>query len=300
MRHLMILPLLTLAALLASSEASACASCANGDPTLTAAIGEEIPTGNRVRAGLMSRYWSRAAVSHGNDHDHSLLLREVQLNLLASYAPTDRLVFALNAPVHARELSGGHGAPWRTLALGDVELAARWVMFRDREFSPNHLVSLLAGVELPTSPIHLDDSGTTLDPDYQTGSGSFDPRIGAGYSFFSFPWSVQVSSSLRLPTRGTAGLRQGEQVELRAGAQRQFGFGLGARLTAEARYEGEEFVRGVPAEGSGGAIAYAAPSLLYSPVRELVLEATAHLPVYAHGSPEAELPTYTLTAMYAF
>lgn len=286
-------------ALLLPLPSSACTTCSCGDPTLTA-IGEEIPTASSFRAGLLARYWGRDVVHTGGDHSHEYAIRELELDLLASYALDDRWVFALQVPLHGRQFSGGHDPARRLYSLGDVELAVRYVVFRDRAFSPNHLVSAIAGLQLPTAPLARDDDGAVLEHDFQAGSGSFDPRVGLTYSFFAFPWSAHAIATAQLPTRGFEDRRLGENVELRAGAQRQFGLGLGARLFAEARVERQSVLRGVREEGTGGFITYAAPAIFYAPRTDLMLEAVAHVPVYATGELEGEFPTFTLGGVYSF
>ncbi len=109
-----------------------------------------------------------------------------------------------------------------------------------------------------------------------------------------------MQTSLLVPTRGFEGRRIGESVELRIGGQRQFGYGFGARLFAEGRVEQQDVVSGVREDGTGGAIAYVAPGLLWSPNARLTLEASAHVPLWAIGGPSGELPTFGLSGFFSF
>ena len=122
------------AGLSATRRAAACASRGCGDPTLTA-VGVEKPHKNRVRVAVEERYGS-LSVGEGVTHEHTEFLRS---SLSVSWMPVKRLTIGVMVPwvtawikqaSYARQLESG---------LGDIELAARMLVYQERGFAPHHL-----------------------------------------------------------------------------------------------------------------------------------------------------------------
>ncbi len=271
----------------------ACASCSCGDPTL-ASVGSDIPFVGRLRAYSGLRLWT-AETDQGS-------LREARLDVVGTWSATSWLVLGVAAPLQVRELDLGTGAPIQGMGMGDLQLTARALMFRDRAFSPGHLVSLFAGLELPTATVVRDASGARAPLDAQLGSGSWDPLLGAGYAHFSGPWSGAVDLRLLIPTDGFEGHREGLSVTGALAAQFQPWTWLGFRLGTEARFEGPEtsgaaepdpgssshalYVQahggidhGSGGPAAGGWVAFASPGVIVSPVQDLMLQLAFHMPV---------------------
>ena len=97
---------LAVALTFAPAAALACAACSCGNPVLTS-MGTEPPLANRVRLATTVRAWTLTEGMQGNGGN---TLRELRLDLLASWAPTARISMTLALPVQARELI------WDTLA----------------------------------------------------------------------------------------------------------------------------------------------------------------------------------------
>jgi hypothetical protein len=76
-----------------------------------------------------------------------------------------------------------------------MEVGAKVFVFRDRDFSPDHLVGVFVGARLPTSPTVHDASGVPLSLDAQLGTGSVDPILGLSYSTFRADWSFLASTT---------------------------------------------------------------------------------------------------------
>lgn len=283
------------ALLLAPRPARACNECGAGDPTLTT-LGEEVPDALRVRAGALLRVWGQRDPLA--DAHHASELTEARLDVSASLAVRRWLVVGLTVPLQARQVLEAHAAPVRLLTPGDLDLGVRVVAWRDRALRPRHVLSAVAGLELPTAPARRDAEGDVLPFHDQVTSGSVDPRLGVTYSLFpGAGWSGQASATVTVPTRGWDAYRMGPSARVGAAAQYQAVRWLGLRLGAEARGETRGVQAGVALPGTGGAVVYAVPALLASPAAGLALLAQVHVPLGAWGSARGEWPTAALGAV---
>lgn len=265
-----------LAALLPSVRARACASCNCGDPTLTAS-GLERPYKNRVRVAVEERYGS-LGVGDSSSGQRVDFLRSV---LVGSWSPTSRLTLSALLPWSTAWIQPVGGRRAEANGLGDLELAARGVIYRERNFSPHHLVWLTGGLKFPTGPRVYDGDGYPLSDDDQPGSGSFDPFAGASYAWFSGELlSAYGSASFRYPTAGPRGYRRGAQLGGSAALQVQpwlwGAFVLGADITWAAP---DTLPSGAASPSTGGLVGYVAPALLVSPRTDLLIRLVVDVPV---------------------
>lgn len=267
------------AALLASTsvaaEAYACGTCAVGDPTLTI-VGMEQPRANRVRTS--------ATVRHRNDRIgepqvDELRLSEQRMELAGAYSPIDRLTFSVMMPLVHRLVTAVNLAQADIWAPGDLEFRARGVIWRDREFAPRHVVSLIGGLEFPTSAVETDTEGVPLPLEFQAGTGSWDPIAGASYTMFSDPWSVYVSSVGIFPTTGIADTRVGISFRQTAIGQFQPWRFLAFQLGAELRLDQPGYVAGVRDPNTGGHITYGTVGIVGMPHGKVLIHATAAVPM---------------------
>jgi hypothetical protein len=165
------------------------------------------------------------------------------------------------------------------LDLGEAELTARRVVYRDRWFAPRHMVSVLGGFKLPTAPIAHDPTGQPLDTDAQPGTGWLDAVVGLSYAYFDDPRSAYVSLGARLPTVGRAGLTPGPQVRGTIDVQEQMETAFAFRLGVDARYDARAKDDGMLDPNFGGFIGFVSPALLLSPKTDLLLDFTIRIPV---------------------
>ena len=272
--------LLPLLLLFCAPEARACATCACGDPTLTS-MGTEQPFAGRLRLATQLRAWSLTTGALSlNDGGAGIALRELRLDVSAAYAPLPWLFLSAMAPLQARsvqDVSLAREAGW---GLGDMEVGARMFLFRDRAFSPNHLVSLLVGSRLPTSITQTDGRGQPLSLDAQLGTGSWDPFLGLAYTGYAGPWFFLASATGYLPTRGREGFRAGPSVLATVATQFQPTPGWALRLAVDGRAEAESNHAGVRDEEGSGAIAYVSPDVLFSPALDVVVQLGVRVPVF--------------------
>lgn len=253
--------------------AAACASCGCGDPTLTA-MGQEKPFRNRVRLALEQRV---GAHSSGDPAEQSLVSRTT---VAASWSPLAWLTLGTSAPLVVVRSDTPQRPTRETVGFGDVEFLARALVFRDRRFSPRHLIGLLAGLKTPTGPRINDSSGYPAPDDVQPGSGSWDAIFGASYGYFGAQGSAFVSASYRHTTSGYHDYRRGPVLGVSTAVQlplnRWSALVLGADFT---HTQPSELAGGVRAPDTGGLLLSASPALLFALHQDWLLRFTVQMPV---------------------
>lgn len=259
---------------LRADRAKACATCECGDPTLVV-MGAEQPFANRLRVSMGLRHRTDAVGQVGINR---VELSEQRLELAAAYAPTDWLMLSFSAPLLRRQLDYADLAREGYVGIGDSELRVRAFVFRDRDLAPRHLIALTAGLKLPTGPVKTSQM-MGPNPELLAGTGSFDPLVGATYSFFAEPWSLFVSEMLFVPTRSSRDLRTGTSWRGTHSAQYQALDEFAVRLSVETRLEGRSTYGSSVVADTGGFIMHLAPGLVLSPMTDLVVQMVVHVPV---------------------
>ncbi len=257
------------------APAWACGTCSVGDPTLTI-VGFEQPQENRVRTSATLRHRND---SIGESEVDRLTLSEQRMELAGAYSPTDRVSLSLMMPVVHRLITEVNLAEASIWAPGDLDLRVRGVIWRDRKFAPRHLVSMIAGLEFPTSSIEYDDNGVPLPLEFQAGTGSWDPIAGASYTMFLDPWSLYVSSIAIFPTEGIAETRASSSFRQTALAQFQPWSFLAFQLGAEFRLDGPGYIGDVRDPNTGGNITYGTLGIVGLPHQKVMMHMTAALPL---------------------
>ncbi|MDY7225454.1 transporter [Hyalangium rubrum] len=266
---------LAAALLLVAPAAFACATCACGDPTLTS-MGTEQPFAGRLRLAATMRAWG---MTTGDATLDAVTLRELRMDVAASYAPLRWLFLSATLPLQARGVRNVSLASERSWGPGDLEVSAKAFVFRDREFSPDHLIAILVGAELPTSPTVHDAEGRPLSLDAQLGTGSWDPFAGLAYTMFRGEWSFIASATGYLPTRGRMGFRGGASLRSTLAAQYQPTPRWALRLAADTRLEAASDLLGVPDPAGKGFIGFLSPDVLYSPTTDVVVQLGVRAPI---------------------
>lgn len=258
-----------------AAEASACGTCSVGDPTLTV-VGFEQPKANRVRTSAALRHRND---SIGETDVDKLTLSEQRMELAGAYSPTDRFSLSLMMPLVHRLITEVNLAEASIWAPGDLDFRMRGVIWRDRKFAPRHLVSLIGGLEFPTSTIEYDQNGVPLPLEFQAGTGSWDPIAGASYTMFLDPWSVYASSIVIVPTTGIADTRASTSFRQTALGQFQPWSFLAFQLGVEFRVDGPGYIGDVRDPNTGGHITYGTLGIVGLPHEKVMLHATAALPM---------------------
>lgn len=266
--------------LLRPSPARACASCQTGDPTLTT-MGAEQPYAGRVRASLAVSWRGEQSGPAGDTES----FREGRLVLGVSWAPLRWLQLAANAPLVARSVDDAGLATDRLWGVGDVELRARVVVWRDRGFAPRHLFGVSTGVVVPTAGVQRDDAGMALDLDHQVGGLAVTPQLGVWFMELRQPWSLFASATAQRPIGVIGDERAGAAVVWSVAGQWQplprlaLRAGLDGRVEQAARMYDRVMDMLMPMENTGGWAVFVTPGVVWSPRMDLVVEASAQLPI---------------------
>ncbi len=288
---------LTTALCLSPRPAAACAACGCGDPTLTT-LGAEQPYAGRARAAHVAQLRTDEI---GTPRVDQLKLRELRFDASFAYAPHERLFLVLTVPTLLRSVEYVNLARETSFGLGDIELRAKGFVWRDRPFAPRHLVALTAGVKLPTAPVQENPDGTRQPIELQPGTGSVDPLVGASYAFFADPFSGYLSTQLTFPTGGSDGFRGSRSLRTTLAVQDQLTDAFAARLGFDTRLDGKSLEDGEESPDSGGFIGFALAEVLVSPATDLLLSASARIPVLnALDGRHAEGPFWSLGVAYDF
>jgi hypothetical protein len=256
------------------ARARACPTCTVGDPTLTT-MGAEAPYKNRVRAsaGLSTR-----GDRVGRLGFDAIELREQRLDLTVAWAAAERFVLSFNLPVAHRRLAYADLSVDHLVTLGDAELRGRLVVFRDRKFAPNHLLSVLMGLEMPTAP-SISKNGQTLPLELQAGSRSWDPLVGLAYDHFASPLSVHLVATLRVSTPGFEGSLAGPSGRLQGTLQWQAHERFGLRVGTDMRGDGVTRTPSGQDPNSGGLIAFLTGGFVAALGADTLMNALVFVPV---------------------
>ncbi len=255
--------------------ALACATCACGDPTLTS-MGTEQPFAGRLRLATTVRTWGQ---TQGEAAVDAVSLRELRMDLSAAYAPRSWLILSATLPLQARRVQDVSLMREQGWGPGDMEVAAKAYVFRDKEFSPHHLLGLVAGARLPTSPTLHDAAGDPLSIDAQLGTGSWDPLAGLSYTAFRGEWSFVANVTGYLPTRGREGFRAGASLRTTLAAQYQPSPRWALHLATDTRLEGPSDTQGVSDPEGSGFIGFLSPDVLFSPTTDTIIQLGVRVPV---------------------
>lgn len=223
-------------------DAFACPTCACGNPALTS-MGAEQPFAQRVRLATTLRAWQQ---DEGVANLDAVRLRELRLDLTASWSPTARLTLSVNVPVQLREQLAVNLERQTALGWGEADVSVRVVVAGAGQLRPRALVSLVGGARVPSALTLRDRDRRLLDVDAQLGAGGLVPQLGVAWSgFFGDRWSAMASLTGELPLEGRYGLRMGPAAVLVALAQFQPLRWFGLRTGADVRGELPSFVNGV-------------------------------------------------------
>ena len=278
-----------------SSLAAACPTCSCANPALTA-MGAEQPFEGRLRFASTFRAWSQ---TDGTAEVDLAQVRELRLDLTASWTPLKRFTVLLNVPLQARERTDVSLAKERGFGPGEIDLSTRFLLVGAEGMRPRHLLNLVVNARLPTAPTLRDASGKAFEVDAQLGAGAFVPAAGLSWSaFIGDQWSTFVSLVGDVPLEGRYGLRLGPGVQLIGAAQFQPWSWLGLRAGLDARSEAMSFVRGVASPALSGLLLQALADVVVSPVSRLMLTAGARVPFLdTRPGPVSATPVFLLSVV---
>lgn len=275
--------------------ASACASCAAGDPAITAS-GSERPFESRKRISLDLR----ATHARAADVDVS----EERLELRADFAVTPSILMTAALPLLARSIRNRDGASSREIRLGDAELRASSIVADTGFSSVRRMLLVFGGSKFPTAPLQTDARGAPLPVALQPGCGSLVPILGASFVLTSSPLTFVASTSIYLPFSAREGPHAGDSWRTSLTLQYQPArstigtrFGISSRVDQPGTIADGESVD----PNSGGLVGYASGEVLMTPVTDVVLSTGFFAPAIQvlRGS-ERESTIALVTASYDF
>lgn len=279
---------------LGAAAATACPTCACGNPALLS-MGADQPYDGRIRLGTTFRAWQQIDGAVGVDQ---ATLRELRLDLLVSWSPLRRWSFVLDLPLQVRERTDVALARERGFGPGEGSLSARVLLLGAEGFRPRHLVSLVGSVRLPTAPTLRDGkTGQQLELDAQLGPGSFVPGLGVSWAaFIGDQWSTLASLTAEVPIEGRFGLRIGPSVALIGWAQFQPWKWLGFRAGVDTRFEAVSFVSGMADASNSGVLLQALGDVVVAPTPKVMLSAGARVPFLdVRGAPHQQSPIFLVS-----
>lgn len=264
---------LVAAALGAPREARACASCACGDPTLTA-LDQSIPFAGRLRLALLAGLRSEGS---GVPRVSRIEATEQRLSLAVTWSPLDALTLGLVVPVVRRTAEVPSGRLHSGYGVADVEARARWT-WSAGPVALRHAWSLTAGADVPTSP-ELAADGAPLPIEAQPSSGALSGVIGASYALYAYPWSAYVGVAGRASTVGHLDFQAGPALLSTISVQRQLSTAWALGVGVDARLDAAAHEHGADDPHSGGFLALASPEVRWSPTTDLTLSLGVRVPV---------------------
>jgi hypothetical protein len=265
----------------AAAPARACSVCGCGDPLLVASDPAAI-TG-QLRLQLDTEY---LRVDAGNEGDPALTdqLTQWSYRLNAVWKPLDALSLSATLPVVTktiRSVGGGATTPMSdATGLGDVEVAARWALWRSVFLGVGRVqeLAVAAGTSMPTGPNGLKEAGERLDEHGQPGTGGFGPFAGLHYRLEQGRWVGFASLSGRVHTENGYRYTYGSAAQWSVHGQYLPVKRLAVDLGIDGRHAAADRGAGEAVANTGGTVIAAAPGLYLNAVGGAWLFVRAQIP----------------------
>ncbi len=170
--------------------------------------------------------------------------------------------------------------------LGDLTLIGRYIAVSDHSLADNTMLSINAGVKLPTANTSKRDAnGDLLEPDFQLGTGAWTGIVGAslllGYDEITFASNLTFA----LNGSGANNHRYGNNLNYDLTARYRLypaeseDFSIFGTLGVTGEWRGRETADGATDDNSGGDVTYIAPGFQIFFMPGLSLEASYHIAV---------------------
>ncbi|HEY1076738.1 MAG TPA: hypothetical protein VGE51_08610 [Fontimonas sp.] len=254
--------------------ALACSTCKCGDYTITL-LGTEKPYAGRIRFAADTLFRSETVGSGVTEQE----TEERRLTLGLAYSFSENLTLTLQVPFVNKTLDSASLAAQEAEGLGDIDLGARWVLYRDGAVSGRHLAGLNAGLRLPTAEQVEDGNGQRLDIDVQPDAGATVPSVGGWYGYYRFPWFASVSANYFLYEEGHQNFRGGDVALVSALAQYGITTSVALQLGLDTRHSEKNEFSGVADPDSGGLLTMAFVGAAVRLGDDLLLHAGVQLPL---------------------
>jgi hypothetical protein len=260
----------------------ACSTCKCADNTITLFGTEKAYTG-RFRLALDHYLRSEVAGSGAGRQ----VTDEARSTLGLGYSLTADLTLAVQIPFVRKEIEAGNLARQEASGLGDVDVTARWVLYRSGALTGRHLAGLRGGVRLPTAD-EVKDNGVKLNIDVQPDAGATAPNLGAWYSYYRFPWFATASATYFTFTEGHQDFQGGDALIVSVLGQYAVSEKLALQLGVDARDSDKNAFSGVADADSGGFLAMGYVGLVRRLGDDLLLYAGYQSPLVERLNGEQE------------
>ena len=169
--------------------------------------------------------------------------------------------------------------------LGDVTLLGRYTLYTRDRLGDTRRFAPFVGLKLPTGDDNEQDSLGRLPQPLQLGSGSWDPIVGAIFTWQTFDWQLDSAVQYRFNTEAN-NFEFGDQARLDLSFQyrlwpRTLGAGVPAFvygvLESNLIYAGKNEVGGISDPNSGGTTWFLAPGVQFV-TKRAILEASIQIP----------------------
>jgi hypothetical protein len=287
---------------LTTARAWACTTCGCSQTPAGASLlsltGRDASTAGTLRLSLEGRIASHTVRVHDPIDETTL---ENRWTLGASWSPLDWLALDAFVPLVVRHVAES-GREGTTVARpGDSELSARFHLLRTTSGPVRHVLTVAAGLKVPTAPAVEDPSGRIVSLALQTGTGSWDPLAGLSYALLGERWSLFTAATLRFSTEGRAQWTAGRSVLVTVAPQFQINPVFSVLLALDARANEADRQAGEQLPNSGAILLYVSPTLLVSPTPNLMLRATLQWPLVAATiGQQYDSPAFVAGITYTF
>lgn len=201
-------------------------------------------------------FYHRAYQIHGDDGTISQL-HSSNILLNAQYAIGNRFRLQAILPYIMNRYSTGAGKETRN-GPGDLSLLGNYNLYSSVAGATKHLVTLTAGIKLSTASATPSVSPALAVADLQTGSGSTDFLLAAGYRLTHVNWIALLQAGYRYNTQDLkSGLRFGDVTTASLNLYHKIPFAaftLTPYLTGSVESRMDDARAHVLVKGSGGSV----------------------------------------------
>lgn len=223
------------------------------------------------------------------DKDRDIQVLSISTTIV--YGATERLALFLTAPYLDKELKldeNGSRIKRGDSGIGDILLSGKYRIYTKDYPGKTSRLSILGGIKLPIGQDDEEDSLGRLPQNLQLGSGSFDPIVGAAYSWQTLDYEVDADFSYNFNTEGADDFEFGDLLKYNIAYQRRMWpfklpeVGIYSQLNSvlelNGQYQAKDKSSGRKVGDSGGHTLFLSPGLQYV-TKRFILESSIQIPV---------------------
>ncbi len=232
------------------------------------------------------RWVGRELIVFGKAARQGTEVHETRSVAAFGYGVTPDLAIFGIVPWIDRNLDLSGGGERGSTGLGDIQLFARYTVWRHDLAGSTLRIAPIVGLELPTGQHRKSDAHGHLPPGLQPGSGSWDPFGGVVISWATLGWTVDGQATFQANTKAD-GISLGDVLRMDLAVHRRL---LPARLTGgeqgflyggvelNFRHQGRTRINTITDPDSGGSAFSVTPILQYARKR-WIAEGGIQIPV---------------------